>query len=75
MRLATLAQRAGVQRYVYMSYCSVYGVADGEVDETSPVNPQTAYAECKTRVEHDLTAMASGTFAPTFLRNAAEFMQ
>ena len=25
------------------------------VDETSPVNPQTAYAECKTLVERDLT--------------------
>ncbi len=73
VRLARLAQRAGVRRFVYMSSCSVYGVADGEVDETSPVNPQTAYAECKTRVERDLTAMASDTFAPTFLRNATAF--
>ena len=73
VRLARLAQRAGVQRFVYMSSCSVYGVADGEVDETSPVNPQTAYAECKTMVERDLTAMASDNFAPTFLRNATAF--
>jgi nucleoside-diphosphate-sugar epimerase len=73
VRLAQLAQRAGVSRFVYMSSCSVYGVAEGEVDETSPVNPQTAYAECKTMVERDLTAMASGTFAPTFLRNATAF--
>jgi nucleoside-diphosphate-sugar epimerase len=73
VRLAELAQRAGVERFVYMSSCSVYGVADGEVDETSPVNPQTAYAECKTRVERDLTAMASDIFAPTFLRNATAF--
>jgi nucleoside-diphosphate-sugar epimerase len=73
VRLAQLAKRAGVDRFVYMSSCSVYGVADGEVDETSPVNPQTAYAECKTMVERDLTAMASSTFAPTFLRNATAF--
>ena len=73
VRLAELAKRAGVDRFVYMSSCSVYGVADGEVDETSPVNPQTAYAECKTMVERDLTAMASDTFAPTFLRNATAF--
>jgi nucleoside-diphosphate-sugar epimerase len=73
VRLAELARRAGVDRFVYMSSCSVYGVADGEVDETSPVNPQTAYAECKTMVERDLTAMASDTFAPTFLRNATAF--
>ncbi len=73
VRLAELAKRAGVDRFVYMSSCSVYGVADGEVDETSPVNPQTAYAECKTMVERDLTAMASDTFSPTFLRNATAF--
>ena len=73
VRLAELAKRAGVQRFVYMSSCSVYGVADGEVDETSPVNPQTAYAECKTLVERDLQAMADDNFSPTFMRNATAF--
>jgi len=73
VRLAELARRAGVGRFVYMSSCSVYGVADGEVDETSPVNPQTAYAECKTLVERDLSAMASDDFSPTFMRNATAF--
>jgi nucleoside-diphosphate-sugar epimerase len=73
VRLAELAKQAGVSRFVYMSSCSVYGVADGEVDETSPVNPQTAYAECKTLVERDLLAMADDTFSPTFMRNATAF--
>lgn len=73
MHLARLAKRAGVGRFVYMSSCSVYGVADGVVDETSPVDPQTAYAICKTRVEQDLTATADDTFSPTFLRNATAF--
>jgi nucleoside-diphosphate-sugar epimerase len=73
VRLAELARRAGVGRFIYMSSCSVYGVADGEVDETSPVNPQTAYAECKTLVERDLSAMASDDFSPTFMRNATAF--
>src|SRR5918998_6097672 len=73
VRLAKLAKRAGVDRFVYMSSCSVYGVADGEVDETSPVNPQTAYAECKTLVERDLLAMAGDDFSPTFMRNATAF--
>ncbi len=73
VHLANLARQAGVERFVYMSSCSVYGVADGEVDESSPVNPQTAYAECKTLVERDLGAMADDTFSPTFMRNATAF--
>jgi nucleoside-diphosphate-sugar epimerase len=73
VRLAELAIEAGVERFVYMSSCSVYGVADGVVDETSPVNPQTAYADCKTLVERDLRKLASDSFSPTFMRNATAF--
>ena len=73
VRLATLAKQAGVSRFVYMSSCSVYGVADGTVDETSPTNPQTAYAECKGLVERDVSALADDSFSPTFLRNATAF--
>ncbi len=74
VRLAQLAKEAGVSRFVYMSSCSVYGVATaGDVTEESPVNPQTAYAECKTLVERDLQPMASDDFSPTFMRNATAF--
>lgn len=71
--LASAAKRAGVSRFVYMSSCSVYGVADGTVDETSPTDPQTAYARCKALVERDVTALADDGFSPTFLRNATAF--
>jgi nucleoside-diphosphate-sugar epimerase len=71
--LARLAKRAGVGRFVYMSSCSVYGVAEGTVDEGSPLNPLTAYAKCKAMVERDLTPMADDDFSPTFLRNATAF--
>ncbi|MBF2004709.1 MAG: SDR family oxidoreductase [Chlorogloeopsis fritschii C42_A2020_084] len=74
VRLAKLAKQAGVRRFVYMSSCSVYGVAtDGDVTEESPVNPQTAYAECKTLVERDVKPLADDDFSPTFLRNATAF--
>jgi nucleoside-diphosphate-sugar epimerase len=74
VRLAQLAKDAGVSRFVYMSSCSVYGVATaGDVTEESPVNPQTAYAECKTLVERDLQPMATDNFSPTFMRNATAF--
>jgi len=72
--LAEAAKAAGVPRFVYTSSCSVYGVAEQDVvDETSPVNPQTAYAECKVRVEQDVGSMADGSFAPVFLRNATAY--
>ncbi len=74
VRLAGIARQAGVKRFVYMSSCSVYGVSDREfVDEASPVNPQTAYALCKTLVERDVSKLATDQFTPVFLRNATAY--
>jgi nucleoside-diphosphate-sugar epimerase len=73
VHLAELAKQTGISRFVYMSSCSVYGAADGEVDEHSAVNPQTPYAECKVMVERDVGAMADDTFSPTFMRNATAY--
>ncbi|MET0547033.1 MAG: SDR family oxidoreductase, partial [Caulobacterales bacterium] len=75
LTIAKAAREAGVSRFVYTSSCSVYGVGSGGdfVDENSPVNPQTAYAECKALVERDVSAMASDAFSPCFLRNATAF--
>lgn len=74
VRLAALAKQAGVRRFVYMSSCSVYGLARQDyVTEESPINPQTAYALCKTYVERDLKTMADKNFSPTFLRNATAY--
>ncbi len=74
IRIAQAAREAGVRRFVYASSCSVYGAAAVDlVDETSPVNPQTAYAQCKTLVERDLGVMASDDFSVVFLRNATAY--
>jgi nucleoside-diphosphate-sugar epimerase len=74
VRLAKLARQAGVERFIYMSSCSVYGVSGGDfVTEESPVNPQTAYGICKTLVERDVRALANSRFAPTFMRNATAY--
>lgn len=74
VRLAKLAKDAGVGRFVYTSSCSVYGAGSGEfLDESAPVNPQTAYAECKVKVERDVGAMADDSFSPVFLRNATAY--
>lgn len=74
VRLALLAKSCGISRFVYTSSCSVYGVAaDGEMTEESPLNPQTAYATCKTLVERDVRLLSDADFSPTFLRNATAY--
>jgi nucleoside-diphosphate-sugar epimerase len=74
IRLAELAKAAGIRRFVYTSSCSVYGFATADlITEESAVNPQTAYAKCKTMVERDIQPMADDTFSPTFLRNATAY--
>ncbi|MGH6612478.1 MAG: NAD-dependent epimerase/dehydratase family protein [Burkholderiaceae bacterium] len=74
LHLADAARAAGVRRFVYASSCSVYGLGTGEfLDENSPTNPQTAYAQCKVMVERDLASMAGDDFCVTFLRNATAY--
>lgn len=74
LALAKAAKLAGVKRFIYTSSCSVYGIADQEVvDESSKVNPQTAYAECKVLVERDVGALTDRDFATVFLRNATAY--
>ncbi|MEM7392641.1 MAG: SDR family oxidoreductase [Verrucomicrobiota bacterium] len=68
VRLAEMARQSGVERFIYASSCSVYGLAsDDFVDETSALNPLTAYAVCKTKVEHDVARLANDSFSPVFL--------
>lgn len=74
VQLAHAAREAGVKRFVYASSCSVYGLGSGQfVDEESPLNPQTAYAQCKVLVERDLAPMADDGFCVVFLRNATAY--
>jgi nucleoside-diphosphate-sugar epimerase len=74
LRLAAAARQAAVRRFVYASSCSVYGLGTGEfLDEASPANPQTAYAQCKVLVERGLLPLASDTFSVVCLRNATAY--
>lgn len=74
LRLAQLAKQAGVERFVHMSSCSVYG-ASGEHPsvEGDPVGGLTAYAKCKVLIEQEVAPLADDNFSPTFMRNATAY--
>ena len=74
MRLARLANEAGVQRFLFSSSCSLYGAAgDDLLDESAAFNPVTPYAESKVRVEERPRAARRRPFSPTYLRNATAY--
>jgi nucleoside-diphosphate-sugar epimerase len=75
VRLARLARQRRIQRYVFASSCSVYGVAPGAdmLRETDHVAPETAYATSKVVAERELFQLADASFRPVALRFATLF--
>jgi nucleoside-diphosphate-sugar epimerase len=74
VRLAELAKKAGVSRFVFSSSCSCYGASDDEwLTEESALNPVTPYAQSKILSEEGLRSLTDDNFSPIFLRNATAY--
>ena len=75
VEIARKAKKAGVEKFIYSSSCSLYGIADGDLalDETAKFNPVTAYAKSKVNSEIDIVPLANDNFCVTFLRNSTAY--
>lgn len=76
VRVAELAKNSNVQRFVFVSTQSIYGlsVENIELDEDNSIkNPQTAYASSKWLAEQEILSMANETFTTTALRPSTVF--
>ena len=74
-RTSRLAKAARVRRYVLPSSCSIYGWQDPDkiVDETSPTQPLTTYAQANLRAEEEVRPLAGDGFCVVVVRQATVY--
>jgi nucleoside-diphosphate-sugar epimerase len=74
IRLAAMAKRAGVPRFLFSGSCSVYGRGERlDLQESDPLNPITPYAMSKIESEAEISKLADDGFSPAYLRNATAY--
>lgn len=74
VKLAKLAKKSKVQRFLFSSSCSIYGAARDEmVNEKSEPHPITPYGRSKIQAEKAISNLADHDFHPTFLRSATAY--
>lgn len=73
VRVASLAKKYGVRRYILASSCSVYGAGEKVIDECSEINPLTTYAKANYLAERDILPLTDKSFCVTILRQATVY--
>ena len=74
LHLARTAKKAGAERFLFASSCSLYGAAGASaVTEDADLHPVTPYGESKVAAERGLSQLADDAFSPTCLRLATVY--
>jgi len=69
VRLADMCKKRRIQRFVFASTCSVYGMGKTEVlTEDAEVSPVSLYAETRLYGERGILSLADRHFSPVLLR-------
>ena len=66
--LAMACKHQCINRFLYASTCSVYGLGDTLLDENSDLRSVSLYARIKIASEQAILSMGDGYFTPTILR-------
>jgi nucleoside-diphosphate-sugar epimerase len=66
--LASASKLHHINRFLYASTCSVYGIGAHLLDEAAPLNPVSLYARTKIESEKIILGMGDEYFSPTVLR-------
>lgn len=66
--LAEACRYQQINRFLYASTCSVYGLGGALLDESSPLAPVSLYARTKIGSEQGILGLADQNFAPCCLR-------
>jgi len=72
-RIAKIAKKHGVERYILASSCSIYGFQEGILTEESNINPLTTYAKANGLAEQATLKLADDSFCVTVLRQSTVF--
>ena len=74
IHVASTAKRAGVNKYIISSSCSVYGQGqEPQLTEKSATNPISVYAKSTLEAEQQNLSIADKNFSVTSLRNSTVF--
>ena len=73
IRLAKLAKEAKVEKFIFSSSCSSYGMNENIVNEESALAPLTAYAKSKVNSEKEISKLSDNNFCTTNLRSATAY--